>query len=274
MAKKPKKVKAELVIVDPAALQPIEEAIDKYRSDDVDNAIGKGRRFAEAKELFDKDTKGFYEWARLRWDYRQTAIKGYIRIFDKLGHCPQLVERSDNVAVLGLLASDSTPEEARTRAKDRARKGLKVSVANAKEIIAACGGVVSTRKRAPRNQNGASANGDTSSVGRLAPKTGQIIEDEPEVDEPDPTIEETIDAHNKAIEAFCRRLVKMAEDECPVDEWLEHNGRKGAAIQKVKDACSALRGAKCHAKCPGCETGCDHCLQTGRVPKAIYDQMT
>lgn len=79
---------------------------------------------------------------------------------------------------------------------------------------------------------------------------------------------------NSLIESFCRQVMKLVDEQCPDDPWLKDLGRRDAAIQKFRDACSTLRTAKCHAVCPKCEgEGCVPCRKTGRVPKATYDQL-
>jgi transposase len=95
-----------------------------------------------------------------------------------------------------------------------------------------------------------------------------------EDDAEDDSADAKMKAANTNIESFCRRLMKLVDEECPADPWLDDMGRRDAAIQKFRDACTTLRTAKCHAVCPKCEgEGCSPCRKTGRVPKATYDQL-
>jgi hypothetical protein len=91
----------------------------------------------------------------------------------------------------------------------------------------------------------------------------------------DATPEDTMKRVNSDIEAFCRRIMAIAESEMPTDEWIKYNGRGETAMQKIKDACSTLRSCKCSAQCPKCNgEGCTRCLDTGRVTHYMLEQMT
>jgi hypothetical protein len=98
-----------------------------------------------------------------------------------------------------------------------------------------------------------------------------LAEDEPDEakeDAPDdePTVEEQIDAHNKAIESFCRGLLKAAKEK-PDAEWIDHKGRWDGFLRKVKQGLETLRSAKA-VECPGCEgEGCKECRVLGYLPK-------
>lgn len=95
-------------------------------------------------------------------------------------------------------------------------------------------------------------------------------EEEPE----DQTIDEIIAEKNSALESFCRKLMKLVEDELPQDKWLDHLNRRTSALQKFKDGCTTVRSAKCHCACPKCDgNGCTVCYKTGRITKALLDQI-
>jgi hypothetical protein len=97
---------------------------------------------------------------------------------------------------------------------------------------------------------------------------------EPEEDVPDPTIEEIMTAKNSELESFCRGLMKYVEENIPENEWLDYMGRGEGARQKIKDACAAVRSAKCSHVCPMCKgERCKKCEKTGRVPHSIYQQL-
>jgi hypothetical protein len=97
---------------------------------------------------------------------------------------------------------------------------------------------------------------------------------EPEEDKPDPTPEEIMKEKSSALESFCRKIIKIVEEELPKDEWLDYMDRRKSSIQAFKDACSTVRTAKCYALCPMCKgDGCKDCRKTGRVPKHVYDTL-
>jgi hypothetical protein len=90
----------------------------------------------------------------------------------------------------------------------------------------------------------------------------------------DLTVAEEMEAVNKSIESFCRGLMAYAEANLPNDPWLTYMGRSDSAMQKIKDACSALRTCKCVGECPKCVgDGCPRCLNTGRVTRYVKDQL-
>ena len=89
------------------------------------------------------------------------------------------------------------------------------------------------------------------------------------------SLDDVIKEKNHAIEHFCRSLLSWVTENWPKDDpWLDDIGRSEGAMQKVKDACSLLRTAKCAGACPKCEgQGCVTCHQTGRVPKHTLDRI-
>ncbi len=109
----------------------------------------------------------------------------------------------------------------------------------------------------------------------LAADIDAELDSEEEADEPEPTIEDDIKQHNGRIEAFCRKLMKLVDEEMPRDDpWLQHNGRDESARAKFKDGCSTLRSCKCQCVCPMCKgEGCRHCHKTGRVTTYAYQQL-
>jgi len=84
--------------------------------------------------------------------------------------------------------------------------------------------------------------------------------------EEEPTVEEIVDAHNKAIESFCRELRKAAKAK-PELEWLDHKGRWDGFFRKVCQGLDTLRSAKA-VVCPACEgETCKECDGHGYLPK-------
>lgn len=100
-------------------------------------------------------------------------------------------------------------------------------------------------------------------------------EDEPEVEL---TTADKCDSDNKAIESFCRSLVKFFEDNVPKVAWTEVEGRIDSALSAVRAGCNTLRTAKA-VVCPQCEDGedakgsaCRFCAGHGYLPKLKADQ--
>lgn len=97
-----------------------------------------------------------------------------------------------------------------------------------------------------------------------------ILEEEPQ---PDLTPDDNCEADNKAIESFCRSLVKFFDDNCPKCVWVQHEGRDDSAMSSVRAACSTLRTAKA-VLCPACDQeGCRYCKDNGYLPKMMADQV-
>ena len=94
-------------------------------------------------------------------------------------------------------------------------------------------------------------------------------------EKPEPTIEELMKEQNAKLESFCRKLMKLVDEELPHDAWLDDNmNRRDSAIQKFKDGCATVRSAKCSYICPMCKgDGCTKCHKTGRVPTYQYQQL-
>ena len=91
-------------------------------------------------------------------------------------------------------------------------------------------------------------------------------EDDPLPDEEEETIDETVAAHNKEIESFCRHLLKEAKLR-PELCWLDDKGRWDGYMRKFKQSLDTLRSAKCMV-CPKCKgDGCKECQKRGYLPK-------
>jgi ParB-like chromosome segregation protein Spo0J len=119
--------------------------------------------------------------------------------------------------------------------------------------------------------------GDASTVReaarQLSDETSEAALEE-EANPTDETIGDQIKRVNAEIESFCRKMLKMFDDECPRDPWIVEEGTIDGARKKVQNACQTLRTAKCEAECPKCDgTGCAKCFKTGRMPKFVLDQL-
>lgn len=107
----------------------------------------------------------------------------------------------------------------------------------------------------------------------LKSAVSEALSEVPEETAP-PTIEDEMADKNHELESFCRKLMKLVETELPKDAWLDYMNHRASAIQKFKDGCATIRGAKCSNACPICQgEGCGKCLNTGRVPKYNYQQL-
>jgi hypothetical protein len=110
--------------------------------------------------------------------------------------------------------------------------------------------------------------------------TGELLlEDEVPIDkeeeveiEDEPTIAEICDESNKAIESFCRSMVKQFEKEVPRLPWTEDSGRIDSALASLRAGLTTLRGAKSEV-CPACVEGmtesngsCRYCKGHGYLP--------
>ncbi len=108
--------------------------------------------------------------------------------------------------------------------------------------------------------------------------TGELLlEDEVPIDkeeeiEDEPTIAEICDESNKAIESFCRSMVKQFEKEVPRLPWTEDSGRIDSALASLRAGLTTLRGAKAEV-CPACVEGmtesnesCRYCKGHGYLP--------
>lgn len=106
----------------------------------------------------------------------------------------------------------------------------------------------------------------------------QANADEEAEPEAEPTAADLCEADNKAIESFCRQLVKFFEDNCPAVAWTKAEGRIDSALASVKAGCGTLRQAK-SVVCPQCEEGekdgkkCPYCKGHGYLPKLKADQI-
>lgn len=95
-------------------------------------------------------------------------------------------------------------------------------------------------------------------------------EEEPEIEE-EPTIDEICEADNKAIESFCRAILKQFEQDVPKLPWTEDSGRIDSAVASLKAGLTTLRGAK-SVVCPACVEGrtekgkCCYCKGNGYLP--------
>lgn len=87
------------------------------------------------------------------------------------------------------------------------------------------------------------------------------------------TAADKCEADNKAIESFCRALVKFFEDNAPQTAWTDVDGRIPSALASVRAGCNTLRTAKA-VVCPQCDgEGCQYCNDVGYLPKFKADQV-
>lgn len=97
---------------------------------------------------------------------------------------------------------------------------------------------------------------------------------EPDEEEKEQTVADLMAEVNTLIEKFCRKLMKIVNEEMPKDTWLDHLNVREAALKKFQNGCETLRSAKCVCLCPKCDgTGCHTCRDSGRITAEIKRQI-
>ncbi len=96
-----------------------------------------GERLIEVKEhlQYQRSGNGFGAWLKAEFDWSADTAGRFINVAQRFGKVPQFAELS--ASVLYLLASPSTPDEARAEALERAEAGERISHTEAKAIVAA-----------------------------------------------------------------------------------------------------------------------------------------
>lgn len=231
--------------------------------------VGRSLLAIREEKLYLEKAESFEEYCKKRWGFAKS-------------HAYRLIESAEVVddLVVSPIGGHSTKSDSQVLPEnERQARALADSSDNPRTRATVWAKAVEV---APKNEAGdpvvtaALVKKVAAEIVRPAkPKPAELEaeEDEPE-DEPDPTIEEVIEETNRKIESFCRGVMKFVEDNMPEDKWLKDLGRGDTAVQKIRDACSTIRTAKCHCACPMCKgEGCAKCHKTGRVPKYNYDQM-
>lgn len=188
----------------------------------------------------------FQKWIESECGFSKTSAYRYIDAFRVFSNCPTVGQIEDSA--MYALAQKDTPEKALKEVLKLAEKGVRVTQKQAKEIIKK-----HTEPKAEQDE-----------------AVEEEHEEEPEIEE-EPTIEEICDADNKAIEGFCRAIVKYFDKEVPRLPWTEDSGRIDSAIASLKAGLTTLRGAKAEV-CPACAEGltekgkCRYCKGHGYLP--------
>lgn len=209
------------------------------------NVLRIGEHITTAHAQFAKQGTGsFLKWVEFEAGFSKSSAYNYMAAYKVFGDVPT-VGRIEDTA-LYVLAHDGTPEKARKEVLKLADQGVKVTQKQAKAII----------KKHKEDEPDESQEDE--------------VEEEPEVAE-EPTLDEICEGDNKAIESFCRAIVKQFEKDVPRLPWTEDSGRIDSALASLKAGLTTLRGAKA-VVCPACVEGrtekgkCRYCKGHGYLP--------
>lgn len=205
-----------------------------------------GKMLTVAQEELANYHKGlFVKWIESECGFSKSSAYNYMAAFHVFGNCATVAQLED--AAMYALVQKDVPEKALKEALKLADKGIKITQKQAKDLI-------KKHKELESEQE----------------EDEEKIEDEPEIEE-EPTVEETCEADNKAIESFCRAMVKQFEQDVPRLPWTEDSGRIDSALQSLKAGLTTLRGGK-SVVCPACVDGmtvkgkCRSCKGHGYLP--------
>lgn len=208
-------------------------------------AIGETLTIAH-NQLASSKTGTFQKWVEAECGFSLRSAYNYMSAFNVFGNCATVAQIEDGA--MYALASNGTSEKALKEVLKLTEKGVKVTQKQAKEII--------KKHTEPKVDQEEEAE--------------EQIEEEPEIVE-EPTIAEICDADNKAIESFCRAMVKQFEKDVPQLPWTKDSGRIESALAALKSGLTTLRGAKAEV-CPACVEGitekgkCRFCKGNGYLP--------
>lgn len=209
------------------------------------NILAIGEKISIAHEQLAKRGNGeFQKWIESECGFSKATAYNYMAAYKVFGDVPAVARIEDSA--MYALAQKDTPVEALKEALKLAENGVKITHKQAKELI--------------KKHTDPDADQEAEE---------EEAEEEPEVVE-EPTLEEICDEHNKAIESFCRAIVKQFQDDVPKSPWTE-DGRIDSALASLKAGLITLRGAKSEV-CPACVEGqtekgkCKYCKGHGFLP--------
>lgn len=209
-----------------------------------------GEMLSTAQEQLAQHGKGtFQNWVQSECGFSIRTAYNYLSAFRVFGDCATVAQMEDSA--LYALASNGTPEKAIKEALKLTGQGVKITQSKAKEII---------KKHQPPKEP-------------KPPKEPEVeFEDQEEEEiEDEPTIEEICEEDNRAIEAFCRGIVKQFQRDVPRIPWTEDSGRIESALSGLRAGLQTLRGAK-SVVCEACVEGqtgdgdCRYCKGHGYLP--------
>ena len=243
-------------------------AIQKLSVTHATSGLELGQWFADAQEFF-RDKKGvFRKWVESETCHCLSSAYNYIKTYEHFGDFP-------NFGKLELSAMHvlTTNEKAKTKAIKLADKGVAVTYAMAKKLVAD-----EKPKKPPKAKAGSKPEPPQDAPEPDPPSEPDSEPDAPEEDFPeDETMEEVCQRETSAIESWARQIAKLMadaqkalEDSPTLDEL---NARTGWE-RKLKEALATLRGTK-PVPCPLCDGDNRKCTCKGhgRVTKQQYKQM-
>lgn len=260
--------------------------INKHRNKIASSLLEIGKQLTIAHEA-EKSTRTFLRWVDKEWGFSASTAYRYMDASRVFQNVPNVGSFEDSA--MFLLAQKDTPETALKEALKLAENG-KITQKQAKEIIkkhktpvASSSSTAATTATAPTTTATVTSKTDNSkNTAKVDPPKNpepeyedvedpeDEISEEPEAEE-EPTVAEICEADNKAIESFCRNVVKHFNDNVPKLPWTEDSGRIESALQSIKAGLTTLRGAKAEV-CPACVDGmtekgkCRYCKGHGYLP--------
>lgn len=261
----PKPVSAELVLFDDKQLVRCEIDFANAKNDTITALIDMGRALANAHEVLagmGREGK-FSSWLSERCDCSKTQAERLIKAHRLLDG--KAVTGHFSHRAIEYLYKPDVPDDITEQAIALAKKGTPITLPLVKSLSDPQ--VVSPDE--------ATTSESTPHVGHFSPEEGGdettasdwVEEAAAEEPEEEPTIEEIVAAHNKAIESFCQSVRNLAKTKPKDIEWLDHKGRWDGYFRKVCQGLDTLRSAKA-VVCPACEgETCDKCDSFGYLPK-------
>lgn len=248
-------------------LRNAERTIDSHMGSFVQ--VGNALAVIRYQKLYRETHKTFESYIKSKWDisrdyaYKLIAAK---EVAENVDHGIQTPTSERQVRPLTELPPEQQKEAWETAVERAEEAGKPVTAAIVEEVVSEIRGDEKPKPSSEwkcKNCGGTEKDEDGDCTKCREPEE---VDDSPEA---------IMKEVNSIIESFCRKLLAFAEENMPKDKWIKQHGRGDHALQKVKDACSTLRSCKCSALCPKCNgEGCSRCLDTGRVPRQLLEQMT
>ena len=243
---------AELAAVD-KRIESYAVEIDDWKITSTEAILGIGQCLKEAHNLLSGSGRDgrFAPWVESRCGFSRRTAYRYLDVYRVFGtKCASLSHFTHEA--LYLLSAESTPAEVTEEAILLAGQGERITSQRAKQLRAKFSNERVERVAEPRP---AADNAGSAQCDAL-----------PLEDDPEQTIQEVVEEHNKAIESFCRTMLAAAKQK-PDTSWLDDKGRWEGYIRKVKQGLDTLRSAKA-VVCPACAgEGCKECEEYGFLPK-------
>ena len=253
-----------------AKLKPFEKGMKQFVDRVRAGAVGKnsgvfamGSALADAQEFLSKPgCKGLFRaWLRKEFKYSTRTAYNYIAAFRSFG------ERCSSCTIPSKAMYLLAPHPAAvTRAISIDKIGREVvDEAKARDILIDLHLVEpkATKPNPTPSKNGQAK--DTVGIDFDAAEAEDLAEVEL-------TPGEQCEAHNKAIDSFCRGLLQYFKDNVPKLPYVT-DGVINSARGNLKACMETFRGSKCSI-CPACEgEGCKECKDNGYLPTGSAAQI-